>query len=70
MKEQFKALAEQAGIQFCPVIPSSYPADVLCADQVLEKFAELIVQECAKLAVEYGCDRFTDTQIREHFGVD
>jgi hypothetical protein len=35
----------------------------------LERFAALIIVECAGKAVDFGCDKHTDTQIIEHFGV-
>jgi hypothetical protein len=37
----------------------------------LEKFAELIVQECAKVAEEYDCNLSGNGgEILEHFGVE
>ena len=63
MNERIKELAEQAGIH-----PSNFDPD---ADikVPLEKFAELIVSECAKVAVEAestGVARL----IMIHFGVE
>lgn len=73
MNERLRELAEQAGL----VRNGDFgmkrwegPHSDSISDQDLDKFAELIVRECAKLAVEHGCDRFTDTQIKEHFGVE
>jgi hypothetical protein len=50
MNERIKELAEQAGLSH---MPSDYPdmADLYQgADFELEKFAELIVRECAKVS--------------------
>ncbi len=35
----------------------------------LEKFAELIIRECANVAWKCGSE-FIDNQIKEHFGVE
>ncbi len=46
MNKRIQELAEQAGLSY---MPSNYPdmADLYkCADFELEKFAELIIQEC------------------------
>ena len=46
MNKRIRELAEQAGLSY---MPSNYPdmADLYkCADFELEKFAELIIQEC------------------------
>jgi hypothetical protein len=46
MNTRIRELAEQAGLSY---MPSNYPdmADLYkCADFELEKFAELIIQEC------------------------
>jgi hypothetical protein len=62
MNERIKELALQAG-------GSHYP-DVNTAQ--LEKFAELIVQDCADLAYSYnifGRGRAWNLIIKEHFGL-
>ena len=40
-------------------------------DHRLEKFAELIVKECADIAIANGCGDFVDIEqlLLEHFGV-
>ena len=41
-------------------------------DRVLLKFAELIVRECADIAIDNGCGDFVDInqKLFEHFGVE
>ena len=38
----------------------------------IEKFAELIVQECSSVAIDNGCGDFVDIKQKlfEHFGVE
>ena len=38
--------------------------------QRLEKFAELIVKECAKVASDYDGAHYVGTAIEKHFGVE
>ena len=64
MNERIKELAKQATTY---VDPSAN--DGVCWDFDKEKFAELIVFECIKLAVFKG-DASTGKAIKEHFGVD
>ena len=63
MNKRIKELAEQATTY---VDPSAN--DGVCWDFDKEKFAELIVFECIKLAVFKG-DASTGKAIKEHFGV-
>ena len=63
MNERIKELAEQATTY---IDPSAN--DGVCWDFDKEKFAELIVFECIKLAVFKG-DTSTGKAIKEHFGV-
>ena len=74
MNERLKQLAEQAGMRFDRfgmVIPTTLTVQETVN---LEKFAELIVQECAKACEENsylalnGWQRAK--QILEHFGVE
>ncbi len=81
MNERIKELAEQAGLSH---MPSNYPdmADLYKgADFELEKFAELIVQECvdriknADMTDLEGSDPddvlwLVERQIVKHFGVE
>jgi hypothetical protein len=63
MNERMNELARQSGIGFL----SSVPPDML------DKFAELIVQECADVCQSFGesGDGYTCSyEILEHFGVE
>lgn len=76
MNPRIKELAAQAGLSH---MPSNYPdmADLYKgADFELEKFAELIIRECAELAdncpYEYLMEpyKYQSTYILEHFGIE
>jgi hypothetical protein len=56
-------LAKQAGLDddICPLDEWDHPE--------LEKFAELIVRECAEVAAEHDALDIYE-EIREHFGVE
>ena len=67
MNERIKELAADAG----------YPDYMTYGqDKVLEKFAELIVRECAEEAFEFWCDQVdcneesAQLHIKKHFGVE
>ena len=71
MNERIKLLAEQADIVFG--FDKNGDPEVICAAMDIEKFAELIILECA------GIVKFTPTGvshariieiIKEHFGVE
>jgi hypothetical protein len=79
MQEQIKELVKQAGLN---IDGYGYPIWG-CLDgedekkEFLEKFAELIVRECADIAKHhvmnistYADADFVDEQIKEHFGVE
>lgn len=66
MNERIKELAEQQGLTGPNFLISSHE---------LEKFAKLIIRECADLVKDfYQEDEFTcysaKTEIKEHFGVE
>jgi hypothetical protein len=62
MNERIKQLAEQAGL---PLIHDKF----MTASQ--EKFALLIVQECADIGQQYADGNYeVYNQILEHFGVE
>jgi hypothetical protein len=78
MNERIRQLAEKANIEFT-YDPTETPvrAFVECWEDELEKFAELIVQECAKVAwyhtpdteeLEYS--HLIEDKILKHFGVE
>ena len=71
MNEQIKLFAEQAGFVMWEDEPWN-PGDVVDwstrYDTELEKFANIIIFECYKLAVFNG-NHATAKAIKEHFGV-
>jgi hypothetical protein len=73
MNERIKQLAEQANIEFT-YDPTETPmrAFAECWEDDLEKFADMIVQECAGrvdwILAEGG--RTQGDLIREHFGIE
>lgn len=61
MNERIKELLEQAGVTYA----------VMPKDTVYEKFAELIVRECAVIGQRYADGNYeVPNQILEHFGVE
>ena len=77
MNERIRQLAEQAGIEFT-YDPTETPmrAFVECWEDEMEKFAELIVRECANIDFrrEVGLTADDDYEIgkiiKVHFGVE
>ena len=80
MNERIKELAEQANLEFI-YDPTETPMKVFveCYENELEKFAELIVRECARVAGttdyldgdEYNSGReWAGAEVLEHFGVE
>ncbi len=78
MNERIKLLAEQAGIEFDDDLALEPETIYYTTQEDLEKFAELIVQECVSLAQDraafdgYPPNDVNDIidEIREHFGVE
>ena len=71
MNKRIRQLAEQAKIEFT-YDPTETPmrAFVECWEDEPEKFAELIVRECSRVAkLEVGTNRVCDA-IEKHFGVE
>jgi hypothetical protein len=70
MNKRIKQLAEQAGI----VIPKDSEYNGHIYRNTIEKFAQLIVQDCASLFPHTFTDeqyqRRIDKTIKKHFGVD
>jgi hypothetical protein len=69
MNERVKALAQQAGES----IPEFHFGDWNIPNEFIQKFSELIVQECANVADENYIHRGSRTcglAIRLHFGVE
>ena len=67
MNERIQELAEQAGFYYTDKTGFITPAGCDPA-----KFAQLIVQECAGVAIDNGCGDFVDIKQKlfEHFGVE
>ena len=66
MNERIKLLIEQATTYIDPIAN-----DGVCWDFDKEKFAELIVKECAGIADEYdGVGSTIVSRIEKHFGVE
>jgi hypothetical protein len=70
MNQRVRELAEQATIE---MDPEAFSEDMNIPPEWYQKFAELIVQECANRCLEMG---YVDPQphhyaisIKEHFGV-
>jgi len=64
MNERIRQLAEQATTYIDPIAN-----DGVCWDFDKEKFAELIVRECANVAANHDALDIYE-EIREHFGVE
>ena len=73
MNERIRQLAEQAGLRFTQLMSNPMVPVVDGKETDLEKFAELIVRECAEL-VETQHTWITSVAasalIRKHFGVE
>jgi hypothetical protein len=74
MNERVQQLAEQALNEYS----ATYHNEAKIPEAYLEKFAELIVQDCAEIADtersnSVGCGYITKTngmRIKEHFGIE
>ena len=69
MNDQIRQLAEQVGA-VRNVLAMGRHDGVLFTESELEKFAELIVQECANFLKDTMDDHFAAEQLEEHFGVE
>ena len=68
MNQRLKELAEQAGLRFTQLMSNPMVPVVDGKETDLEKFAELIVRECADIA--NGGWAEPGHQIKQHFGVE
>lgn len=66
-KRLLLALYDRSGLG--AYMPVDYSGHELEVEKHMEKFAELIVQECAKIADEPGA-RIPGYYIKKHFGVE
>lgn len=67
MNEKIKELAEQAGLYKLRMSDELVLSET--EDQVMEKFAELIVLKCAEIA-DTAEPFLSSDLIKQHFGVD
>ena len=64
MNEQIRELMEQAGLY-------DFVVESMGINEELEKFAQLIVRECAEVANEHDCNLSGNAgEILNHFGVE
>jgi len=68
MNERIKQLAEQAGLLHKQIGPTLETRHMKKKEQDLEKFAKLIVRECADFLKDTLDDHFAAEQLEEHFG--
>jgi hypothetical protein len=74
MNEKFKQLADQAKLEIFPAPQHGFSV-IAGTDQHLQKFAELIVRECAELTLDHKNDDYYNgwldyrDEINRHFGV-
>lgn len=73
MNEKIKKLAVHVGAEFNIGFAGS-PTFVSFAEDDLQKFAELIVKECAQISEEYAYSEtlpmLISYHIKQHFGVE
>ncbi len=75
MNERIRELAEQAGIDFFNSTDPEYSGREYCEawTEQQQKFAQLIVQECATHLHRRGVEGFgilEERNLKEHFGVE
>ena len=66
MNERIRELAEQAGLRFTQLMSNPMVSVVDGKETDLEKFADLIVRECAEICLEANDHK----NILRHFGVE
>jgi hypothetical protein len=70
MNERIKELALQADLTQAKDFKSGDEVKNIVFGNGLEKFAELIVRECADFLKDTLDDHFAAEQLEEHFGVE
>ena len=76
MNERIRELAEQARLLHKQIGPVVGTRHMKKKEQDLEKFAELIIRECAELTLDHKNDNYYNgwldyrDEIKKHFGVD
>ena len=68
MNERIKDLLGQAYDESVPETWTTLSSDQL--GRIYEKFAELIVRECAEVAEDYDGAHYVGTAIKQHLGVE
>ena len=68
MNDRIRQLLLDSGGQYSSGNQNDWPSWVL-GDAVVTKFAELIVTECAGVALNTGCGDIED-ELLKHFGVE
>jgi hypothetical protein len=68
MNERIRKLAEQAGLLYAQLGPSVETRYMKKKEQELERFADLIVRECAELSTGYTGN--VKLLICNHFGIE
>ena len=73
MNERIKQLAEEANVR--PLYSPAYAPRYIFEEEDLEKFAELIVKECAEFARQHNLEKADRSHmihkaIKQHFGVE
>ena len=68
MNDRIRQLLLDSGGQYSSGNQNDWPSWVL-GDAVVTKFAELIVAECAGVALNTGCGDIED-ELLKHFGVE
>ena len=69
MNQRIRSLAEQAGLRFTQLMSNPMVPVVDGRETDLAKFAELIVQECARIVEDDGSS-VLPLVIKKHFGVE
>jgi hypothetical protein len=71
MNERIKELAEQAGLEFDDDLALEPEPIYYITQKELEKFAELIIKECADIATINQYQSYTPGHyVLKHFGVE
>jgi hypothetical protein len=71
MNERIRLLADEAGLRFTQLMSNPMVPVVDGKETDLEKFAELIVQECARVGERYADGNYeVYNQIMAHFGLE
>ena len=73
MNERIRKLAEEANVR--PLYSPAYAPRYIFEEDELEKFAELIVRECAEFARQHNLEKADRSHmihkaIKQHFGVE